>query len=449
MDESKANADRPGEGPGAAPNAPRPPRQPSLVCPFCKGQRFDFGRDLYAGGEMLHYCRKTPATGQRPDDRLSLPMMGAVCLDCGYVATMVDIARLYAPIRRAASVASQRPSSPKSGAAAHLAKSPTDAAAAALGKLSQAGKVAGARGRPSADEIDRVLEGMARPEEVIDILNQSIAGLDSARPAAPPPAAPKARRVEAQPAEPAPAARVETAAPSPAPGMPTSPVWQAWQSGAAVYDELVAGDVTYQRSQDAVVDLLAGDRPVELLDLGAGTGLLAEKALRRIDCSRVTCLDFSEEMLKRCQQRLGWYGDRARLICADLRTWQAEQNVDAVILCDALAYGEQDFAACYARYAGALKPGGLLLNATVIWPESREMMGELAGHLPRPDEAELSAEARAFRDGPGKRVLGFGSGCLTAAVSIAEHLGMMERAGLRAVCAWRYLNRAVLVGARA
>ena len=92
--------------PPDAPTAPLPPRekrpppQPTLRCPFCSGRRFDFGRDLYAGAEALLYCRRTPAPGRRPEDVLSLPMKAAVCLDCGYVATMVDIAHLNAPIRK-------------------------------------------------------------------------------------------------------------------------------------------------------------------------------------------------------------------------------------------------------------------------------------------------------------------------------------------------------------
>jgi len=94
---------QPGAGPdGAAPTPKTPIPQPNLRCPFCSGTRFDFGRDIYAGPDQILYCRKSPPPGHRPDPELSLPMKGAVCLDCGYVAMMVSIEQLRAPIHKVA-----------------------------------------------------------------------------------------------------------------------------------------------------------------------------------------------------------------------------------------------------------------------------------------------------------------------------------------------------------
>ena len=81
-------------------------RLPSLKCPFCSGKRFDFGRDIFAGPDQVMYCRKTPDPGELPDKDLSLRMKGAVCLDCGYVAMMVSVEELRAPIPRPADAAS-------------------------------------------------------------------------------------------------------------------------------------------------------------------------------------------------------------------------------------------------------------------------------------------------------------------------------------------------------
>jgi len=99
-------AEQPTDPEGRPPPTQRPEqRQPSLKCPFCSGKRFDFGRDIYAGPDQVMYCRKSPAPGERPDGELSLRMKGAVCLDCGYVAMMVSLEDLRAPIRRAAGAA--------------------------------------------------------------------------------------------------------------------------------------------------------------------------------------------------------------------------------------------------------------------------------------------------------------------------------------------------------
>lgn len=115
---------------------PAAPRQPSLQCPFCGGRRFDFGRDVYAGPDRLLYCRKSPRAGQPPEEGYSLPMKGAVCLDCGYVAMMVDLVQLHSPIRRRMDAASATDAlARQAGAAAHLARSPEEQAAKALGKM--------------------------------------------------------------------------------------------------------------------------------------------------------------------------------------------------------------------------------------------------------------------------------------------------------------------------
>ena len=118
-------------------------RQANLRCPFCGGNHFDFGRDGYAGTSQLMYCRKTPADGEAPEKDISLPVKGAVCLDCGFVAMMVDLVQLRAPIRRRMhAVGPADALARKAGAAAHLARSPTDEAAEALKKMTAAEKAA-------------------------------------------------------------------------------------------------------------------------------------------------------------------------------------------------------------------------------------------------------------------------------------------------------------------
>jgi hypothetical protein len=123
------------------------PPQPTLKCPFCSGKRFDIGRDVFAGPDQLMYCRIAPAKGQHPKEGFSLPMKGAVCLDCGYVAMMVDINQLHAPIRRPAGADSEPAQA--TGAAAHLARSPVDEAAEALARM-MSQPAAGAAAGPAA-----------------------------------------------------------------------------------------------------------------------------------------------------------------------------------------------------------------------------------------------------------------------------------------------------------
>ena len=75
-----------------------PASDPKLKCPFCGSTKFDDGRDLVAGGQPILYCRLAPAPGRLPSLRVNLPVMASVCLDCGFVLTMVDLASLRAPL---------------------------------------------------------------------------------------------------------------------------------------------------------------------------------------------------------------------------------------------------------------------------------------------------------------------------------------------------------------
>jgi hypothetical protein len=164
MTEPQPRPDQPPQAQrGAA--ATEPPPQATLRCPFCGSRRFDYGREIYAGAEPTLYCRIPPTEGRRPDPNLSLPMKGAVCLGCGYVAMMLDLAQLRAPIRRSMEVADVL--AEKAGAAAHLARSGKDQAAEALARMRPGGpKAASPEPRAGAaegmDDLDTLLDEAER-----------------------------------------------------------------------------------------------------------------------------------------------------------------------------------------------------------------------------------------------------------------------------------------------
>ena len=87
-------------------------------------------------------------------------------------------------------------------------------------------------------------------------------------------------------------------------------VKEIWEAGAALYDRIYAGNVPYHRSHEVIVDLLPKGHPVRVLDLGAGTGLLAERILDALPDGVVTCLDFSPAMIAEARRRLARFGHR-------------------------------------------------------------------------------------------------------------------------------------------
>jgi trans-aconitate methyltransferase len=228
-----------------------------------------------------------------------------------------------------------------------------------------------------------------------------------------------------------------------------SEIMSIWDAGAHLHDEIYAGNVPYHRSHEVIVDLLPKAQPVHVLDLGAGTGMLSKRVLERIPDSSVTCVDFSSRMIEECERRLGRYGARVELVCADMRDWVPSGIYDAAVTCNALVYKELNVGECYAKYAEALRSGGLLLNSTVVQHEEGVAFTELMRNVGMADDGPpRSKEIRRFAQGPGRKIAHFGEDSLAMVLPVAHHLSLMTSAGLRCVRAWHYLSQAVIVGQR-
>ncbi|WP_241963600.1 class I SAM-dependent methyltransferase [Gordonibacter sp. 28C] len=82
---------------------------------------------------------------------------------------------------------------------------------------------------------------------------------------------------------------------------------------AAVYDEEVCGSHA-RRLYPHVVKEVAAHSPRRVLDLGCGTGALAELVLKALPGCELAGVDLSDAMLARARERLG---ERARLLEGD------------------------------------------------------------------------------------------------------------------------------------
>ena len=226
-----------------------------------------------------------------------------------------------------------------------------------------------------------------------------------------------------------------------------SEVMRIWDQGAHLHDEIYAQSIPYHRSHQAIVDLLPTAGSLRILDLGAGTGLLSQRLLKRIPGSSVTCVDFSPRMIAQCQHRLEQYGSRAELLCADIRDWIPPTSYDAVVACNSLVYKEIDVGKCYSKYAEALRPGGVLLNSTVVKQEDDATFRRILNHEAASATVRVrSREITDFARGPGRRIAHFGDGSLAVALSVAEHVALVADARLTALCVWHYLSQAVIAG---
>jgi ubiquinone/menaquinone biosynthesis C-methylase UbiE len=110
------------------------------------------------------------------------------------------------------------------------------------------------------------------------------------------------------------------------------------------------------------------DAALEVLDVGAGYGVVSEEVLQAFPAARITLQDYSQPMLDCARQRLAGRSDRLSYVLGDLLdpSWPEQVGgpfdlaVSAIALHN-LGMPEKIFA-CYRAIQGLLKPGGCFLN---------------------------------------------------------------------------------------
>ena len=141
----------------------------------------------------------------------------------------------------------------------------------------------------------------------------------------------------------------------------------AFEAHAEGYDAerrrlLPCFDAFYAAAVEAVG--LSGRPPGRVLDLGAGTGLLAGFVAEAFPAARLTLLDGAGAMLAQARERLG---ERASYVVGDLADPLPEGPWDAIVSALAIHHlddpGKRDL---FARVRAALAPGGLFVNAEQV-----------------------------------------------------------------------------------
>lgn len=124
-------------------------------------------------------------------------------------------------------------------------------------------------------------------------------------------------------------------------------------------------DAFYGTALDLVADWSPG-RPIDVLDVGAGTGLFAAMVAARHPLRRLCLLDGSAAMLEQARARFASdAGVEFRV--ADMSDADPGGPWDLVLSALAIHHLEDaDKRALFRRIRGALRPGGLFINAEQV-----------------------------------------------------------------------------------
>ena len=184
---------------------------------------------------------------------------------------------------------------------------------------------------------------------------------------------------------------------------------------------------------------IVGIRPTLVLDLGAGTGALAEAMLEHEGVGVVEAIDVDAEMLDRARIRLKRFGVRARFQRCSFESPLPE--CDAVSACLALHHVPtmERKRALYKGIFRTLRPAGVFVNADVTMsahPVRQEQCYRIwAGHLVSCGIDERRAYEH-FDEWASEDTY----------FPLDDELTAMREAGFDAECAWREPPNTLLVG---
>jgi tRNA (cmo5U34)-methyltransferase len=153
----------------------------------------------------------------------------------------------------------------------------------------------------------------------------------------------------------------------------------------------------YEKVQDEILDLLSstkdssfcGSNSFVLVDIGGGSGRLAERVLERFAGAYVTVVDQSEPFLALAERRFTRFAPRAAIVQARLQDdWAAELKASPNVIVSTSAIHHLEPAekrALYAECYATLATGGMFINGDEYRPESdaelRVLLDEWSVHM--------------------------------------------------------------------
>lgn len=167
----------------------------------------------------------------------------------------------------------------------------------------------------------------------------------------------------------------------------------AFDAQAATYDVGVQGEHArglYPHVLAEVRRAVTGIPSPRLLDLGCGTGALAERVLEEVPGARLSCVDLSSRMVEAARGRLG---GRAEVLLGDAeRLTFHEASFDAVWCNDSFHHYPDPGRAAFQAWR-VLAPGGTLVVGDVWQPGPARAVMNAWMHRSREGDVRIYSEA--------------------------------------------------------
>ena len=231
---------------------------------------------------------------------------------------------------------------------------------------------------------------------------------------------------------------------------------QSWQGRERAQKYEQRADLVLPKRQEMlllIVQLIpfGRDEPLRVLDLGAGTGVPAQRVLQDFPGANVICVDKSAEMMEISCAKLAEHGDRVRFVQSDLEdpAWNngLPDKFDAIV--SALAFNlltdgtkQRLFAQCYEM----LEPYGCLVFSDRLRAADeavdRLYLDQWMDFIVRQTREVLGKEVTLETVTTRQRSLDEAAGVKSA--TLEDILAWLKQAGFAQVeCYWKYFQWAI------
>ena len=209
------------------------------------------------------------------------------------------------------------------------------------------------------------------------------------------------------------------------------------------YDKTIRAFIpAYEEMLARAADAVAETKPKKVIDLGAGTGALAQAILQRCEGTEVELIDADAEMLAQARERLAPFAARVQYT---VRAFQGPlPDCDAVAASLALHHVPtmSEKRTIFGAIHAALRPGGVLVNADATMPADPSVRQAeyktWAAHLVSCGIAEERAWSH-FEEWADEDTY----------FPVEDELAALTDAGFDAACLWRVVPVTVIKAAKA